>query len=269
MKELFLKYKSESKISEALLVGQNLFNKNGADKECFEMYFALLIELAAKSENYAYGERYLQQATAALTYFAENVDIDEQTVDYIKEKEAELDDIFSILNSRAEERKKEALKAKIKDNDDSLSLIKKVADKLQSIDDKNDFDNSLVQIEKIDSSIDRDHLVERQQKEYDALTRMCSDIVSKKLKEFEKKSNVEYNIKAIEAYEKVFKMFKDGETGSKHKAALKEFFAFDASRLFNETLIYYNHVYGYILSKLNDDEKLTLTKYAILSETRR
>jgi hypothetical protein len=45
-----------------------------------------------------------------------------------------------------------------------------------------------------------------------------------------------------------------------------ELFSYDASRLTNETLIYYNHVYNYILSKLNDEEKLTMTKLSIIAE---
>ena len=43
-------------------------------------------------------------------------------------------------------------------------------------------------------------------------------------------------------------------------------FAFDAGRLFNETLIYYNHVYSFIFGKLDDDGKLALTRYSIECE---
>lgn len=44
---------------------------------------------------------------------------------------------------------------------------------------------------------------------------------------------------------------------------------FDASRLYNETLVYYNHVYNYILNELSDEEKFTLTKYAVMCERKR
>lgn len=43
-------------------------------------------------------------------------------------------------------------------------------------------------------------------------------------------------------------------------------FAYDAGRLFNETLIFYNHVYSYIFNKLDDNGKLELTKYSIECE---
>ena len=71
-----------------------------------------------------------------------------------------------------------------------------------------------------------------------------------------------------EAYEKVFNMFKNNEVADSHKEVIKGLFSFDASRLYNETLVYYNHVYNYILNKLSDEDKFALTKYAILSEKR-
>lgn len=42
--------------------------------------------------------------------------------------------------------------------------------------------------------------------------------------------------------------------------------SYDAGRLFNETLIFYNHVYSYIFNKLDDNGKLELTKYSIECE---
>lgn len=44
------------------------------------------------------------------------------------------------------------------------------------------------------------------------------------------------------------------------------FTGYDAGRLFNETLIFYNHVYSYIFNKLDDNGKLELTKYSIECE---
>lgn len=61
-------------------------------------------------------------------------------------------------------------------------------------------------------------------------------------------------------------MFKNGKVVGNHKEIIKGLFMFDASRLYNETLVYYNHVYNYILGQLSDEEKFTLTKYAVMSE---
>ena len=44
------------------------------------------------------------------------------------------------------------------------------------------------------------------------------------------------------------------------------FFVLLKPKFSNETLVYYNHVYNYILGQLSDEEKFTLTKYAVMSE---
>ena len=42
-----------------------------------------------------------------------------------------------------------------------------------------------------------------------------------------------------------------------------KFFIFDTSKLFNESLIYYNHVYAIIFQEVNDNLKYKLTEWAI------
>ena len=121
----------------------------------------------------------------------------------------------------------------------------------------------------MDQSINRDRLSSSQENKYIQLTKKSSEIVSSKMAYFENLKNRAYNIKAIEAYEKVFNMFKNGNLMSNHKDLMKDLFSFDTSRLYNETLVYYNHVYNYILSKLSDEDKFTMTKYAIMCEKKR
>jgi len=89
------------------------------------------------------------------------------------------------------------------------------------------------------------------------------------LKEFERIENVKYNQEAVAAYERIFNVFKDPQNTTYHPNQIIELFTFDSSRLFNETLIYYNHVYNFILSKLSDEEKLAITKLAIIAEKKR
>ena len=101
------------------------------------------------------------------------------------------------------------------------------------------------------------------------LTKKSSEVVSVKMASFEKKRNRDYNLKAIESYERIFNMFKNRKVVGDHKEVLKGLFVYDASRLYNETLVYYNHVYNYVLNKLSDEEKFTMTKYAIMCEKMR
>lgn len=75
----------------------------------------------------------------------------------------------------------------------------------------------------------------------------------------------------IDAYNSAFTSFKNNESRYKDKSQLfglvsTTLFAYDAGRLFNETLIFYNHVYAYIFNKLDDNGKLELTKYSIECE---
>ena len=81
----------------------------------------------------------------------------------------------------------------------------------------------------------------------------------------------ENNKKAVNAYNSAFTSFKNNESRYKDKSQLfslvsTTLFTYDAGRLFNETLIFYNHVYSYIFNKLDDNGKLELTKYSIECE---
>ena len=107
---------------------------------------------------------------------------------------------------------------------------------------------------------------------YDALTKACTDLISSKMRELEYKKNIAYNKQAADSFADAFEKFKEKD-GKKYKnqtqlfkLVSKTLFSYDASRLFNETLIYYNHVYSYIFSKLDDDGKLALTRFSIECE---
>ena len=106
---------------------------------------------------------------------------------------------------------------------------------------------------------------------YDQLNKSCTDTISAKMRQLEYKDNIDYNKKAVNAYNSAFTSFKNNESRYKDKSQLfglvsTTLFAYDAGRLFNETLIFYNHVYSYIFSKLDDNGKLELTRYSIECE---
>ncbi len=267
MKDLFFKYKENGKISEALIVGQNMFNKFLGEKEYFEPYFSLLAELASIGDS-AHRTGFLQQATAAVAAFSENADLTEETVEYITQKEALLEGIYDSIEAENDNKRREAVKQKIQFNDDALNLIEKLLSQLAVVKSKDEFEKIIQNIGKVDSSIDKEYLSERQAAKYSELTEASSSAVSAKMTYFEKEKTGEYNLRAIEAYEKIFEMFKSGDIPDLHKEVIENLFAFDAKMLYNETLVYYNHVYNYILNKLDDEGKFKLTKYAILSEKR-
>lgn len=265
---LFHQYKEAGQTKRALLVGQNMINRNPGDSGCFEAYFDYLLLLAG-NEDVQTAKSFLQQATGALAFFSESVDIDEHSVELIINKENELNRVSEIINQKQEEIIREAVRQEVAYNNAALELLGQLLEKINKCKNQADFNTYLNNMDKIDQSINREKLSKGQEARYAKLTQKSSAIVSAKMAYFEDAKNREYNISAIEAYEKVFNMFKNGKLATGHKKVLKLLFSFDPSRLYNETLVYYNHVYNYVLSKLSDEEKFTITKYAIMCEKKR
>ena len=152
-----------------------------------------------------------------------------------------------VLNQKQEAITRETVRQEVIFHNDALELLEQLLGKIQKCERLAAFNKYIDNLGKIDKSINHDRLSNEQEKKYVELTRKSSNVVSSKMEHFENLKNREYNISAIEAYEKVFHMFKNGKVDSDHKEILKTLFMFDASRLYNETLVYYNHVYNYIL----------------------
>lgn len=267
MLSLFYRYKETGQTKKALLVGQNMVNRQPDDFKCFEVYFDYLLSLAEKEE-IRVAKQFLQQAVGALAFFSESVAIDECSVELIIGKENELKKVSAAIDQKQAELTREGVKQEVIYNNDALELLEQLLEKIDKCKMKNDFDTYLDDMGRIDQSINRERLSKGQEAKYIALTQKSSTIVSKKIKYFEDAKNREYNINAVEAYEKVFSMFKNGKVTADHKEALKSLFSFEPSRLYNETLVYYNQVYNYILGLLSDEDKFTMTKYAIMCEKR-
>lgn len=268
MLELFYQYSEAGQIRRALLVGQNMVNHNPGNQDCFEAYFDYLLVLA-ENETVQEAKSFLQQAVGVLTFFSESVNIDEHFVEFIINKENELKRVAAVINQKQEEITRESVKQEVIYNNDALELLGQLLEKIDRCRLQADFNTYLNDMSRIDQSINRKRLSKGQETRYAELTQRSSAVVSAKMKYFDDIKNRQYNISAIETYEKVFNMFKSGDLLADHKETLKLMFAFEPSKLFNETLIYYNHVYNYILSKLSDEEKFTITKYAIMCEKKR
>lgn len=177
---------------------------------------------------------------------------------YLKNEEELLNDITKTLAGKA-----------------GVSLIYGVMDtikqKLENAKTHAEFDKLLQEISAVDAEIDHDNLTSEQKTHYDQLNKSCTDTISAKMRQLEYKDNIDYNKKAVNAYNSAFTSFKNNESRYKDKSQLfslvsTTLFAYDAGRLFNETLIFYNHVYSYIFNKLDDNGKLELTKYSIECE---
>ena len=182
-----------------------------------------------------------------------------------------LEDIHKNIQDAVETSNKNAEEETRRKNDALLKKIYALKDELRGVKTKEDFDRTLKEIRDVDLRMDKSSLTEKQNEAYDDLTKENAEIMSEKMRELEHKDRIDYNRRAAEAYRKALKTFQGNEGAFKNQTQLfslasTTLFAYDASKLFNETLIYYNHVYSYIFAKLDDDGKLALTKFSIECE---
>lgn len=271
MLSLFEKYKSEGKITEALLVGRNLFNRNPADGQIFSAYFAYLCTLAETLPSFADRANFAEQANVVLAFYTENAILTSDTVEALSQNQKRIDEIYSeIENTKAERIKSERIAIE-SHNSDCLKELYALKDTLQRATAQEKFDDVLSKVGKLDNDINKNVLTDEQSAVYDTLTKDITELISVKMHQLEHKKNIAYNKQAADAFASAFNKFRNDESKYKNQTQLfslasTTLFAFDASQLFNETLIYYNHVYSYIFSKLDDDGKLALTRYSIECE---
>ncbi|OBR94151.1 MULTISPECIES: hypothetical protein [Clostridium] len=268
---LFNEYKDAGKISEALMVGRNMVNQDHGDVEKFSTYLELLLSLAERLPSLDERKQFVGQANVTLAFFEENADLNVELVEKINTYKNRIDEISSKLITEENERTSKALKGIEASNNKFIKELYQAKQVLSKANSQEEVDKVLVEISQIDAKIEHDYLTDEQKTHYDQINKECTACISDKMRKMEHKSNVAYNKKAVESYNKAFKMFKNDEEKYKNQTQLfslvsSTLFAYDAARLFNETLIYYNHVYSYIFGKLDDDGKLALTRFSIECE---
>ena len=264
MNDLLNRYLAEDDTANALLVAQNLFNKDKGNKTLFEAYFMLLYKVA--DGNHPNASDSIERMAMVLSLFSENADLDEETIACIRKNEEKLNQLISIVQEETSKQKAERAKKIILDNDSSLREARALLESLHGASDRDEFNKILEKIYDLDSKIDQDNFVGRQQNEYRDITSDCQKIVDRRLKDFDRLDNIDYNERAIAAYEKILNVFNGKSPDAYKPSDFVEMFRFDPARLTSETLAYYNYVYGYILSKLDDKGKLAITRLAIKTE---
>ena len=271
MLELFNSYKDAGKISEALMVGRNAFNRNPDNAEIFDAYFSYLCTLAETLPSFADRSHFAEQASVALAFYTENAILTEMVVSDVISYQARLETICSEIATVQQKKAEKENEETEHHNSECLKKLYLLKDKLQAVSVQTDFDALLAQIGQVDAEIIKDGFTREQSDTYDALTKDHTELISSKMRELEYKKNVAYNKQAADSFAKAFNQFRNNEGKYKNQTQLfslvsTTLFSYDASRLFNETLIYYNHVYSYIFSKLDDDGKLALTRFSIECE---
>ena len=274
MLTLFNNYIESGKISEALLVGRNLFNKNLSNANVFDAYFGFLCRLSNSLPSFKEQQEFVKQAEIALAFYSENADFCDDTVEKIVACQLRLNAIIEGLNKVEQERKESEIEIIKTHNNDCIKKLRKRKNDMYDVTIQEYFDKLLVEIGDIDGEINKDLLSDEQNKHYEIITKEITTLISSKMRELEYKNNIAYNKQAVNSFANGFSLFREDENKYKsetqlYKLVSSTLFAYDASRLFNETLIYYNHIYSYIFSKLNDDGKLKLTQYSFECEKKR
>ena len=264
MEKLFDKLVTQGNVEEALLVGQNIFNKNSNDESSFSQYFNLLLVLAKNPEtDNERRNNYLKRAMVALEFFLENANITEDNIDRLMTYRKDYENALQIVDEEKEKSYRNQLKNRLIENDSIMRSVQEQLKTLINTTIEESFYDALYTIEQLDSKIDKSVFIERQEKQYNDLTKKCSEITDKKVKEFETVKKIKYNQRAVVVFEKTYNLFKNGKEDANHQTVIKEFFSFDSALLFSETLVYFNYVYAYIFNLLSDEDKLNFTRLAI------
>lgn len=274
MLNLFNEYKEKGKITEALIIGRNMVNRDPGNADKMEAFLQLLLLLSENLPSLDERKEFIGQAKVTLAFFSENVEMSEKSLEKIQSLDNQIEQIANKLLDEENSRLSNHINEIEKNNNKFIKELYRKKQLLDRTDSQQELDNILGDISRIDEMIQHDYMTEEQKTYYAQLNRECTSSISEKMRALEYKNNVVYNKRAVESYSNAFKTFKRDESKYKNETHLfslvsSTLFAYDASKLFNETLIYYNHVYSYIFSKLDDDGKLTLTRYAIECERKK
>lgn len=266
--ELFDQLVSQNNIWDAQLVGKNLFCKNPFDKNIFELYFDFCIKVCLLPIEIETRRFFSKEAELSLSIFSEKAEIDVIILAFIEEKRQSLVKASHLIN--------ETIHAENSLNEEKISsqnqacLEKLIRLKGAFLDctSQNKFDELITQLAEVEDNLIKDSFSDIQKLQYDSLTKDFSTLVSQSMARISQSKDIEYNRSAASSFKKAFDLFKgDTETYIKSDSKLYELvahylFAYDAKRLFNETLVYYNHVYTYIFNKLNDEGKYRFTQFS-------
>lgn len=269
---LFDKLVSENNTWDAHIVGKNLFNKNLGNKEVFEKYFNFVVSVGSYPIEIDMRKYFITEGETALIFFCENADLDAEQLSFIKicrEHLMKITNEIKELEVKVISEQKEKISM---ENNKYISELVILKGKLFAADNQDEFDKLLLDVNINENALNKDLLTVDQKSLYDSLTKEYSAIISTKMTALNHKECTEYNKIAIKDFKHVFIEFKANEAKYKDSQSQlfalvsKRLFSYDASKLFNETLIYYNHVYSFIFGKLDDEGKFRLTQISIDTE---
>lgn len=268
MNDLIQELKSKGRFIDAYVVAKNNLSRNMSDVTCFQDFIDLALEIAMYDIVFDERKQYANDANNALALFSESVVIDENILCIIKATKQRINEVVQKI-IKDEEEYLSATHRKIEDeNTDYLKQLSDAYETLRACKTQEEFETCLSNIADVESCLHIDFFSATQKKTYETLTKTYSKAISQKMEDLNKAQLLEYNKKAIECFNEVFQAFKKEPSRYKTENSLKllmtsKFFAYDSSKLFNESLVFYNHVYSFIFQESSDALKYKLTEWAL------
>ena len=268
MDDLVTKLKADGNFIDAYLVAKNILSRNISDTTAFKNYIDLALEIASYNIVFAERKQYVSEANTALAMFSEAANIDEAILALIKETRKR---IRTVTESILEEEREylDEIKRKIEDkNTELLNELVQIYQQIQNAKTQKQFDAALSQVAEVETAMDKSAFSTEQSITYEKLTQKYSELISRQMEIINKNELLTYNKKAVACFNEVLLAFKKEPSKYKDESTLKalmttKFFTFDVSKLFNESLVFYNHVYSVVFQESSDTLKYRLTEWAL------
>jgi len=264
--ELFKSYQKDD-IMKAQLIAKNLFCKEPGDIKVFNSYFSFCTGVISKKpvNSIETCQFFFSEAELALRIFSEKCEMSEESLKAINNSNEILQKKLNIINSMIDDVQKQAEAEAVSANNQIFNDLCGMIIRLECY----YSDKVADEIAELDNKLNKDLLSKAQIKHYKAQSEKLSGVIAKRIRE----QNVAYNKKALEAFKVALEQFigdssykKDKERDRLRGLLKSQLFDYKQELLFPETMVYYNYVYSYIFSKLDNDGKRDMTECAIYNK---
>lgn len=263
------KLKADGNISDAYLVIKNMLNRDIGNVELFIKFSELSFEIAMYQITFEERKQMISDLNTALLMFSENTDIDEYVLNLIKDTQKRIKEAYAVICDEEHgflEKKRQTV---VNQNTELLNELEKIYNAMKSAVSQDEFEAELKKIAEIEEKFDKTVFTKNQQTSYDIMSKCYTEMIGKKMEELNRQSLLDYNKSAVQGIQSVLKQFKKSESNYKNSEErlksllISKLFIFDTSKLFNETLIFYNHVYSLIFQTVNNELKYKMTEWAL------
>ena len=248
---------------------KNLLNRNIGDVELFVEFSELSFEIAMYPITFEERKQFISDLNTALLMFSENTDIDAYVLNLIKDTQKRIKETYAVICKEEYEFLEKKNQTIVEQNNKLLNELADIFQIMCDVSTQSRFDEKMKIIAEIDGKLEKTMFTETQQVSYEKLTKHYTKMISKKMEELNRLELLEYNKSAVRNINKVLQKFKNREDNYKKSSSLlkplltSSFLIFDTSKLFNETMVFYNHVYSLIFQTVDDDLKYQMTEWAL------